>query len=437
MKLSAPLKTAVLLVDEAERDFLGLSLLAFHLVSLGFRTCITDRDFRALQKGFPNGVFFGKAGLKRSENPFDVTVAMHPAEGGLFPSKGWKETVRSKYFLERFERSQPNAILAWGARQKEVISDYSELLGNRTVVTGAQRLDLCLPEYRWLSEADSSPLREAYGDFILLCPRFTSVNNEDPAGNLGNILRRGDLSTVAGIEGSRWARESLDFAMFIDLVPRILAEYPTKKFVIRPHPKENIRVYEGLFGHWPNVEISRDGNFVPWLLASRGVLSYSSTSGVEAALAGKPVVNFRSDAIAGRDHDVVVASEAGRRVSTNEHALTALSQICDAPDDLVKPQVWSVESKSKLANLTEASTPRVAQEIVRLSAGLQATSGVPKKMLSSLPKRSKRTDEYFLRKMISVSEGDFCQLVDTAEKQGFGPQRLVYFGNGSIVVEPG
>ncbi len=62
---------------------------------------------------------------------------------------------------------------------------------------------------------------------------------------------------------------------------------PKQHIIVRPHPGEELKRWDGLFDEYPNVKVIREGAHLPWTMASRLLLHTSCTTGFEAQVAGK------------------------------------------------------------------------------------------------------------------------------------------------------
>src|SRR5262245_47042447 len=91
---------------------------------------------------------------------------------------------------------------------------------------------------------------------------------------------------------------------------------PNQKIIVRPHPGEDLKRWEGTFDRCRNVTIVREGSHVPWTLACRLLLHTSCTTGFEARVAGKtalslvPRPSWISDSILSNRANAVFADPA-------------------------------------------------------------------------------------------------------------------------------
>lgn len=69
------------------------------------------------------------------------------------------------------------------------------------------------------------------------------------------------------------------------------------KILVRPHPSEDVRVWEKALLKFNKTSITQGNEIEPWILASSGVIHAGSTVTIEAALAGKELYFLKSCSI--------------------------------------------------------------------------------------------------------------------------------------------
>jgi surface carbohydrate biosynthesis protein len=439
-----PLKTIVLLVDEGPRDALGLVLLAFELVKRGFRAVVSNASMADLVKVFPEAVFFGKSGTGQAmrdglaaDGTWPFPFVFHPAEGAFFQEEGWASSIERKYFLNAFTKQQPDVIMAWGQEQAHIIESFHPQAAAETVVTGSQRLDLCVPKNRWLSSESSKSIQDEFGDFVLITTRFTTILNQVPAYSLFKLVNKGTAGAVSKssppVERNRWARDSIDFGIFVEFIQAVASHLPAQKFLLRPHPSENAEIYRLLFSDFPNVQVDRKGNIVPLILAAKALVTSNCTTAVEAVMCGTPTLNL-SRFVSKRDPGgITIAREAGTLVSSAEAGVTALKSMVSR-DFSPSQQTWSSTARRRLANLSREATPIIADILVDLSSRVAATGLPATARIRKLGRRSGMASE--TDKVINLCELDPWGLLAKAEGQGYGKGRLAVATSDALVIEP-
>jgi hypothetical protein len=83
------------------------------------------------------------------------------------------------------------------------------------------------------------------------------------------------------------------FDKFVEAIPAIAKNYQNCTIVLRPHPGDDIKVWNKLSINWPdNVVILYEGSVSPWILASKVLVHNSCSTGVEAFAMGKPAIAY-------------------------------------------------------------------------------------------------------------------------------------------------
>jgi surface carbohydrate biosynthesis protein len=195
-------------------------------------------------------------------------------------------------------------MLAWGQDNAELWQQYPHLPDGAEIhVTGNPRNDLLRPEIRPYYEETVGELRKRYGDFILINTNFNHVNAFYPGLNLfvpndkpGGEPRHGRAAKGMSreyAEGLRDHKQSI-FEKFQQIIPTVEKEFPKYNFVVRPHPTENQEIYRQIAAGCERVEVTNEGNVVPWLMAAKALIHNGCTTGVEAYVVGVPAISYRA-----------------------------------------------------------------------------------------------------------------------------------------------
>jgi surface carbohydrate biosynthesis protein len=282
---------------------------------------------KAFDPFFPHTDLTGYRAMK--ERGF---VVLHlDDEGAVFPGdeNEWRTTLK--------RRLDPNAIATddfvctWGDWQRDLYLTMNPPAARNIRTTGHPRFDLLLPKMRAYNEEPTRALKERYGDFVLLNTNLSTANN-----GLGleyTFSKRWgyDPAVPAKRHGAVnfWAHSMRIFVNFVQLVHDLSDALGSTKIVVRPHPSEDQETYRLMFAGLPNVEVIHEGSVVPWLLASRALLHDGCTTGIEAALCGTPVINFKS--VADERYDLYLPNLFGFRSSTVDDVLRLLKERPEPP----------------------------------------------------------------------------------------------------------
>jgi len=195
-------------------------------------------------------------------------------------------------------------MFAWGQDNAELWQQFPQLPdGTEIHVTGNPRNDLLRPEIRLYYQKTVEELVERYGSFILINTNFNHVNAFYPGLNLfvpndkpGGDPRRGRAAkgmTREYAQGLRDHKQAI-FEKFQQLIPAVEQVFPEYNIVVRPHPTENQEIYRQIAAGSERVEVTNEGNVVPWLMAARALIHNGCTTGVEAYVMGVPAISYRA-----------------------------------------------------------------------------------------------------------------------------------------------
>lgn len=192
-------------------------------------------------------------------------------------------------------------FFAWGDDQAAVVGRFHTPTISRIRVTGNPRVDLWRPELRGVHERQAAEIRAQHGRFVLIATAFATVNNARGEGYFLEV--QADNGRLASADGRAKAEAYIEYSGAIfgamrDTVAGLARARPDLTVVVRPHPSEDLSVWEDLASAQPNLGVRREGSITPWLLAADAVVHNNSTSGLEAALLGRPTIAFvpRQDA---------------------------------------------------------------------------------------------------------------------------------------------
>src|SRR5262249_19208535 len=158
-------------------------------------------------------------------------------------------------------------------------------------------------------------------------------------------------------------RDAHDLADFVVLVRELARAYPEYGIILRPHPSEDIAFYEHAFAPYRAVTVTKEGSVLDWIRSAELVIHTNCTTGVEAVLADRRVLNMQPEAVPRGDLDKEVAKEAGVPANSIRDAVEKAGALLLAPP---VDQVWSAEAQAILANLKSDAMPLLANETLKV-----------------------------------------------------------------------
>lgn len=378
MKLNGDVPTVLFSLEIIARELDSKLVTAAALAARGCRSIVGHKEaITAIGQSSERVVWQGKGLFSdRSDRHLaddliqrrSITM-FHQDEGAMHPVNSWTENVLQKHYVDHIRKRNISRVCMWGARQKQVYVDHAPEVTGAVTVTGSPRFDLCLPKYAWMTAERSADLQARHAPYILICTRFTAIAHAE---GIVDPFRRKlnpkiwpesfDMAEVTNLWFAKWRRDVQDFADFVVLTKEIAAHFPGYTIVLRPHPSESLAFYRQAFSSFANVVVTREGGVLPWIRSAALVVHSNCTTGIEAVLAGRPVLNLLPESAGRAETDVEVAREAGVTVNTVAAALDTAGELLsgNAP-----PHVWSAHARSMLNNFEAEAMPMMADETLR------------------------------------------------------------------------
>jgi surface carbohydrate biosynthesis protein len=301
-------KNFILLIELVERELPASVLVGAELAGRGHNVWLIEKGrFRKSPASFPPSIVLEKGLSKGCLARFQSirgaghVLAVMCQEGFIYRSG--EDYIERRVHAETIDNI--DYMFLWGERQKK---DLERFLGRVRgyYVTGNPRVDLLHRRFRPSFEAEAEVIRKAHGDFVLFTSRFSAVNHFRRS--LDATLDRRKEQYTEKAEETVDERYDIRQRLFDDYrktIAEVARRLPEQKFVVRPHPNENVDVWKENFAGVANVEICDEGAATPWLSAARCVVHNACTTGVEAYMLDKPVIEYHPADIPRGEYDPI------------------------------------------------------------------------------------------------------------------------------------
>jgi len=297
--------TLIIPVESQVRELDAKLLLACCAAERGYPVIIGSRAFVHFEiGGMPQGIYLAKSmrslsnimyGLIRKLGheiiAWEEEALVHP------PAEVFYSLRLSPGTMRHISR-----LFAWGKDNESLMQQYPELPDGLEIdVTGNPRGDMLRAELRPYFAQQVEKIQAKYGDFILVNTNFTDVNPYLPT--IGLFVASDDLDKPPrmGQAGKGMPREfAAGLAVhkqailedFMAMIPALEQAFPDMTIIIRPHPSENHSLYHDLSARSSRIQVTHEGNVLPWLLASRALVHNGCTTAVEAYAMDVPAVAY-------------------------------------------------------------------------------------------------------------------------------------------------
>lgn len=354
-------------VETKVREFDAKLYLACSAAEAGFDVMLGEQNY-ILQRlaTLPRGFYFDKSVATAKIKSFSrlkklgYRIISSCEEGLVYCSRD--TYLRERISPEAFE--QLDLFFAWGQTQKHDMQTLIKGEG-RIVEVGNPRFDLLRPHLRGIYSSYVKDIKDRFGEFFLINTNFGRYNHFYGEGGALNILRnRGVIRDAQDEEFfNDWIKFiGRMFSEFKIMLPLLSKKFPEQTFVLRPHPSENHESWRSIAKGLENVHVVYERQSIPWIMAASAVIHNNCTTGLEAALLGRPVFAYRP--VRSADYDSFLPNRVSVEVETFDQLVDGLKSILTgmyksrlqsdpSSADVVKSYIASADGMDSTSRIVE------------------------------------------------------------------------------------
>ena len=219
-------------------------------------------------------------------------------------------------------------LFARGPGDAAAIARRHPHLANRVIPAGNPRLDILHPG---VCGEPPPPPPDAP---ILVISRFSrsnpfAISRDD----VPEVVRRKfhlDPAAMPFVEKYLAHWHAL-FDRFLPMVGLLARHFSDRAVVVRPHPSENFETWRALARTCPNLAVKADGTAVDQAARAALVIHNGCTTGLEAALIGRPVLAFTP--LTSPECEVVLPNAVSTHCDSEEALFETVARELEAPAD--------------------------------------------------------------------------------------------------------
>ena len=294
-----------LILDNPKRDLGGILLLAYQLMKqdhIVFIIPLYDQGYDIpvlnLDLLIVNYVRTNNIEALRTYKDLGVFIAVMDTEGGVLPEVG---NFSPEFLAKLFSRNNGNTFIDhyffWGEKLHKAFEIYSGMLSKQLSLTGCPRYDYCHNRWRTL-------LGDRSNSHILINLNFPSINpwwGYTEYYDNKFIFHSADKEISCAIQIMSLNEDSYQifegqrkkaFAKYMKAISKLAKINPQQKFILRPHPFENKKIYETYFNDFANITIEAEGEVLEVINKSKLVINLNCSTSVETRLLDKLPVSL-------------------------------------------------------------------------------------------------------------------------------------------------
>lgn len=281
-------KKLIIPIEIKNRELQGACLLAKEFCTNGWEVYIGQK-----QQLFPYIKTFKKSvWYLKSIVPGEVSLLKKIKKSGNFictlDVEGLVTDNYSKYVYTRYNEDTiklADQIFFWNKFHYNLVKEISKKKDlNKFHITGSPIMDI------WkLNTKKRKP------KYILICTSFTLVNNLNGTNILNLFFDNIDKKHINSYKKylkNYLAYYKIGFNSYLKILSEIFYKYKSKKFIIRPHPVEDIEKWKNFAKKFHNVFIDNKTDLTEQINNSSKVIHFNSTAGVQSIIQGKETLMY-------------------------------------------------------------------------------------------------------------------------------------------------
>jgi len=285
-------------IETAKRELLSRLIVALEAAWRGGKVVIGQKwAIEANLETLPRGVVLYKtadqpqcASARKARELGHIPVSM--IEEGLAAFDGG---VTYNHFGKRFPDSFDMHLALTDTQHEALKSSFGSI--PKTVVTGNPRIDLLRPKFRPLHDPSVDRIRKNHGNFILFNSNLAAINWQyGDAGEFREYLDKNGFIDIAAkdtqVFDEMFTSETLRHRITTEFFEKLTKKAPEIPIIIRPHPGENIALWEEFSTRFENCRMIRDDMAICWMAAAGVTVVTGCSTGIEGFLMGCPIVNL-------------------------------------------------------------------------------------------------------------------------------------------------
>ena len=281
-------KKLVIPIEIKNRELQGACLLAKVFCDNGWEVYIGQK-----QQLFPYIKTFKKAvWYLKSIVPGEISLLKKIKESDnficTFDVEGLVTDSYSKHVYTRYNENTiclADLIFFWNKFHYNLAKNISKKkVLNKFYITGSPIMDT------WkLNVKKKKP------KYILICSSFTLVNNINGANFLNLFYDNIDKKYINSYK--KYLKKFLvyykiGFNSYLEILSKIFYKYKKKKFIIRPHPAEDLEKWKYFIKKFNNVFIDNKTDLTEQINNSSKVIHFNSTAGAQSIIQGKETLMY-------------------------------------------------------------------------------------------------------------------------------------------------
>mgnify|MGYP001318893901 CR=1 FL=1 len=283
-------------IEIKSREFLAKVVLALNLANNNYQVVVgKSTEVEKLCTLGPRGIYLGTSIMKQHNEIFKrirkrgSKIVAADEEGLVYYNE--EDFKRNK--INEQSLSNLDTFIVWGKHHEDLVCAKCQDMSGKIRRIGNIRMEILKRQYRFLYEDIINEIQKKYGRYILINTNFGAYNHYDGEKKYLEIARNlaGEDKRESVFRIDKIKHQHTVFESFIKLANRLEKEFTDINIIVRPHPSESVERWKNIL-NGSRIRVIREGNVLPWIMASECVIQQNCTTAIEALCMEKPVFSY-------------------------------------------------------------------------------------------------------------------------------------------------
>lgn len=182
----------------------------------------------------------------------------------------------------------------WGKNDFYAIKEKLPKYIDKLVITGNPRIDILKKGISNYYNEKAKKINEKFGEFILVTTKFGRANRKTKGDWVEDYIKAGLIESEKEIKFHKRTvnLENQNLKKYIVTLDKLCKKI-SSKIIIRPHPNEDLKIYQDYFKDNKQVLIHSDNYSTnSWIVASKFLISFNCVTSIEAKILKKYCINY-------------------------------------------------------------------------------------------------------------------------------------------------
>lgn len=181
-----------------------------------------------------------------------------------------------------------------GKKMMKKLIEYDQNFKKISQISGWLKYDIYKNKNLNIFETEIREIKKNYGNFYLFSSNYGALSEKGLRNRIKNnpTLKKFKNSKNKNNDYYTFKQSINDFKYLKKKLFFFIKKNSETKFVIRPHPADQMYNDWKVFEKFKNVKVINKYDIVPWIIASKGLIHRGCTSAIDAFFLKKPIFFF-------------------------------------------------------------------------------------------------------------------------------------------------